>query len=311
MDLTWWAVVVIACVGLAGCVGAALLRPSKTPERPPRALANTRRLTALPEYVRAARLQAISAALSILLLLAAFAAAALATARPNGLPIPQRQVAADQPEDIMVCVGDARDDAAVQATMRYFAETVRGFGSERIGLTSANRRVIPLTRDYQYAAARFADQAALTSNVSYVDYAPTVSDILALCLTGFPDFGSAAPQRRSLIYVGPAALPDDPAPALFSDTAVRALARDGAVQVNAISTGAGLPAELAEATGGRAYPATTDVGARLAEIRRNQPPPVPAADGAAAYASETPDPAVLAALVAIAAVLLMPVVIRR
>ncbi len=311
MDLTWWAVVVFACLGLAGCIAAALLWPSRTPERPPRVLANTRRLTALPEYVRAARLQAISAALGIVLLLAAFSAATLAAARPTGLPIPQRQVASAQPEDIMVCVGDGSEDAAVQTTMRYFAETVRGFGSERIGLTSANRRVIPMTRDYQYAAARFADPAALTSSVSYADYAPTVPDILALCLTGFPAFESAAPQRRSLIYVGPADLPDDPAPALFGDAAVRALARDGAVQVNAISTGAGLPAQLAEATGGRAFPATADVGARLAEIRRNPPPPVPDAEGVAAFAAETPDPAVLAAILAIAAVLGMPVVIRR
>ncbi|AHC23285.1 MULTISPECIES: hypothetical protein [Mycobacteriaceae] len=311
MDLTWWAVVVFACLGLAGCIVAALLWPSRTSERPPHALANTRRLTALPEYARAARLQAVAAALSIILLLAAFSAATLAAARPTGLPIPQRAAAAAQPEDIMVCVGAANDDAAVQTTMRYFAEAVRGFGSERIGLTSADRRVIPLTRDYQYAAARFADPGQLTSAVSYIDYARTVPDILALCLTGFPDFESAAPQRRSLIYIGPADMPDDPAPALFSDTAVRALARDGAVQVNAVSTGAGLPAELAEATGGRAYPATSDVGARLAEIRRNPPPPVPDADGAAAYASETPDPAVLAAIIAIAAVLLLPVVIRR
>lgn len=307
----WWAVVAAACVGLAGCVGAALLWPGRAPDRPPRALANTRRLTALPEYVRAARIQAITTALSIVLLLAAFGTAALAAARPTGLPVPPRQAAAEQPEDIMVCIGDPADDPAVQTALRYFAAAVRGFGSERIGLTSADRRVIPLTRDYQYATARFADPGALTADIRYVDYAPTVADILTLCLTGFPDFESAAPQRRSLIYVGPASLRDDPAPGLFSDATVRRLAVDGGIQVNAVTAGTGLPAALAEATGGRAYAGAADVNGRLAEIRRNPPPPVTDAEGATAYSSETPDPALLAAILAVAAVLLIPVVIRR
>ena len=86
MDLTWPAVIVFACIGLAGCIIAALLWPSRTPERPPRALANTRRLTALPEYVRAARLQAISVALSILLLVAAFAACSASHSAAAGVP---------------------------------------------------------------------------------------------------------------------------------------------------------------------------------------------------------------------------------
>ena len=55
----------------------------------------------------------------------------------------------------MLCMGGPPTDPAVGATLRYFADRVKTFGTQRIGLTSPNRRVVPLTRDYQYAAAQF------------------------------------------------------------------------------------------------------------------------------------------------------------
>ena len=104
------------------------------------------------------------------------------------------------------------------AFLTYFAGQARTYGTQRIGLTSPNRRVIPMTRDYQYVAGKLGDLSRLSGDQAddaaghprllhparcrYVDYAPSVEDILALCMTGFPSFDSTSSHRRSLIYLG-------------------------------------------------------------------------------------------------------------
>ncbi|MGV0802695.1 hypothetical protein ABQF26_37320, partial [Mycolicibacterium elephantis] len=100
------------------------------------------------------------------------------------------------------------------------------YGTQRIGLTSPNRRVIPLTRDYSYAAEKLTDiaevgrapadsepsptqrtaAASFSPAVSYLDYTPSVADLLALCITGFPSFDAPSAHRPSLIYLGPGEL---------------------------------------------------------------------------------------------------------
>lgn len=295
MDLIWWPVAIVGCLALAACIAAAMLPPRRDRPETLRPLANTRRLTQLPEYTRAARRHLRSSVLVVALLTIAFGAATLASARPTGLPAPGRETAANPPEDIMVCVGGPETDPAVDATLRYFAAAVGEFGTERIGLTSANRRLVPLTRDYQYAAARFAGTAApLVSPVSYTDYAANIEDVLALCLTGFPDTetdGDTAP-RRSLIYVGPGTLGGEAGPTLFTAQQVREMAADAGVQINAITdetiTGAeSLPAELARATGGQVHH-RGDVTAQLSDIRRH-PPPADADHNTRAASVETPE----------------------
>lgn len=303
MDVIWWGVPIAACVALAGCIAAALLPPRRDHPENLRALANTRRLTRLPEYVRAARRHTIRAGIAVGLLVIALAATALASARPTGLPAPDRDTTADQPEDIMICAGGPATDPAVGETLRYFAEQVRGFGTERIGLTSANRRVIPLTRDHQYAAGRFArDTQSLVSPVSYVDYTASVQDVLAMCLTGFPDDDTAT--RRSLIYVGPGALSDGDGPALFTAQQVRELASDAGVQVNAVTDEGSLPADLARESGGRVHAQDGDIGAALDDIRGNPPQAQRDAEDAAARSVETPELPLVIALLALPAVLI-------
>ncbi len=165
----------------------------------------------------------------------------------------------------MLCVGQPVTDAATGEFLSYFARETTTYGSERIGLTSPNRRVVPLTRDYQFAAGRFGDYAqasraqaeadagtlppaesvalrtrtdSFSTPVAYDDYAPTVADVLALCLTGFPDFQSDGETRRSLIYLGPGALraPGDSRPSLFTDAQVTEMAQRAGVQINAVAT---------------------------------------------------------------------------
>lgn len=320
MDLIWWVVAIAGCLALAGCVGLALL-----PERPAdqgelRPLANTARLTRLPEYVRAARLRTISAVIAMVMLTVAFAASVLVAARPTGLPSWHRSTQAATPEDIMVCVGGPASDPAVSTAMRYLSERVRTFGTERIGLTSANRRVIPLTRDYQYAAAQFDAVAGqegappLVAPVSYVDYTAGVQDVLAMCLTGFPSFDEKAAQRRSLIYIGPESGPGTGGTApLFSPDRLRDLAVTAGVQVNAITPGSGegAVADLTRSTGGRWFSDSADVAGHLAEIRAHPPAAASAAERADVRSAETPGIPVSVGLLALAVLWWWPVVMRR
>ncbi|UHJ57923.1 hypothetical protein LT337_14945 [Mycolicibacterium fortuitum] len=86
MDLIWWAVAAAGCLALAGCVGLALLPKESVGPDEFVPLANTQRLTRLPEYVRAARRRTVSALVAMVTLTIAFAASALVAARPTGLP---------------------------------------------------------------------------------------------------------------------------------------------------------------------------------------------------------------------------------
>lgn len=321
MGLTWMLVVIAGCIALAGCI-AAVLRPMGAQRRQLRALANASRLTLLPEYVRAVRARTVAAVVTIVLLVVMFAASVIVAARPTGLPTAATRYGGGDPEDVMLCIGAPPTDPAVNAALGYFANEVGSFGTQRIGLTSSNRRVIPLTRDYQYAKqtlsdyTRPADQrgdvAAFSAAVSYVDYDTTVDDLLTLCLTGFPDFEKTAAQRRSVIYVGPDATPPG-GPALFTPDRLRELATAGGVQLNAVITGrdSGMLSALASDTGGRALPAGPSVTASLDDIR-DHPPAVrfsEQADGGTA--PESPDVPVLIALAAAMALAGWPMVQRR
>lgn len=326
MELTWWVVAILGCVALAISVAAALLQPMGRERRRLRLLANVGRLTRLPEYRRAARLRLVSAAVAIGMLVVIFSAAVVAGARPTGLPAAAQPFADTQPEDIMVCVGGLPTDPAIAATLRYFGDRVGAFSTQRIGLTSADQRIVPLTRDYQYAAAKFNDYASGSERpaqdasrapaVSYIDYAGGVEDVLAMCIAGFPSFEQKTPQRRSLIYVGPGArrAPGETRPFLFTTDAVRSLAAAGDVQLNIITTGAAIDAldALARDTGGRMYSGDSGVAAPLAEVRNHPPPPTATAvDAAVVKSVETPDIPLILALTALGALMLWPLVVRR
>ncbi len=180
-----------------------------------------------------------------------FGAAVLASARPSGWW--WSSAAPDPPEDIMLCVGEPVTDPVTGEFLTYFAGQARTYGTQRIGLTSPNRRVIPMTRDYQYVAGKLGDLAKLSQDraddagvdtasfspaVSYVDYAPSVEDILALCMTGFPSFDSKSSHRRSLIYLGPGPdrdKPERPGASLLTAEQVSDMASDAGIQINALS----------------------------------------------------------------------------
>jgi hypothetical protein len=325
VDLIWWVVLIAGLLGLAICI-VAVLRPMATERRRLRLLANVSRLTRLPEYRRAARLRTLSAVVAMVLLVVIFTASIVAAARPTGLPSATEESEGIQPEDIMLCVGGPVADPVADAMLRYFAQRAPTFSTQRIGLTAPNRRLVPLTRDYQYAAAQFNDYAALTERqgdvvnwgppVTYVDYAASVEDVLAMCLTGFPSFDRKTPQRRSLIYVGPGMLrqPGDTRPALYTADGVRDLAQTAGVQVNVMTTGSGDDAldALARDTGGRSFSADPAVvPAQLSEIRAHPPASTTAVDEAAVTRSvESPDIPIILALAALFTLVLWPLVVR-
>ena len=308
MGLMWWAAVITGCVALAACVAFALLWPHRNRPGALIPLANTSRLTRLPVYRRARRRHTITVWSAIVLVLVGFCGAVLATARPTGLPSLARRSDAAAPQDIMVCVGAPVTDATVSKALQFFADSVREFGTERIGLTSANRRVIPLTRDYQYAAAEFTayaheqrrnDAEPFVAPVSYTGYVPGVDDLLALCMTGFPAFTTKSTQPRSLVYVGPDTVAQSDAQ-MFSGSRLRDLAAAGGIQVNAlvVGTGSGSVDALVRDTGGRSYPADADVTAALRDVRSH--PPQANTRSVTTNPAETPDIALLTALLLVA-----------
>ncbi|BDX34920.1 hypothetical protein TUM20985_54670 [Mycobacterium antarcticum] len=326
MGLTWILVVIVGCVGLAGCIVAVLMRPMADERRRLRPLANAGRLTRLPEYVRAVRARTRAAVVTIGLLVVMFGAAIVVGARPTGLPTAAEKSGAGDPEDIMLCIGGPPSDPAASAALNYFAGQVDGFGTQRIGLTSPNRRVIPLTRDYQYAKQTLSDYArpagdrgdvaAFAPGVTYTDYSEDARDTLALCLTGFPGFDQAAAQRRSVIYVGPDAprRPDARGPALFTADAVRDLAVAAGVQVNTVITGpdSGALSSMARDTGGRSFPAGANMSLSLNDIRDHPPTArFTEGDGESGRPPESPDVPALIALAAAVALAGWPMVQRR
>jgi hypothetical protein len=324
VDLTWMAVAIAGCVALAVCIAAAVLRPMNAQRRRLRPLANVERLTLLPEYLRAKRIRTRTAIVAIALLVVTFACSVVVAARPTGTFTSARSSDGADPEDVMLCIGAPVADPAAVATLRYFTDRADGFSTERIGLTSPNRRVIPLTRDYQYVKETFsnyaqppdrrADLAAFSPAVAYADYAGSVEDQLALCLTGFPGFDRKAAQRRSLIYVGPGRSGPPDGRALFTADRVEEIAMTAGVQVNALITGAGSAAvsSLVAATGGQQFPADSAVAAHLTAIRTHPPAPtsVAAAD-ATTRPLESPDLPLIVALLAMAALTAWPLARRR
>jgi hypothetical protein len=243
VELTWWPVAAAGLGGLALAGALALLLPSTRNHDRKVPLANTARLTRLPEYRAVVRRQTRVTAVVLTLLALLFVATTLASARPTGM-FWEADVAPPR-QDIMLCSAAPVTDQANAGFLGYFARQTTTYGSERIGLTSLNRRLIPLTRDHQFASGRLADFARaspaaprFSAPVGYDGYTPTVADVLALCLTGFPDFETGSDTLRSLIYLGPGALrsPADTGPSLFTDEQVIDMARRAAVQINAIAT---------------------------------------------------------------------------
>jgi hypothetical protein len=291
MDLRWWPVAVAGLICLAVAFALALL-PMEQARRQLRPLANTARLTRLPEYARLARARSLSMIVTIVLLVLLFGAAVLATARPTGWW--SELGTSEAPEDIMLCVGEPLTGRATGAFLTYFARQATTYGTQRIGLTSPNRRVVPLTRDYQYAARRFSDFAEVANMpadvavdkvasfappVSYVDYAPSVEDILALCMTGFPSFQEKSTHRRSLIYLGPSTIrsTDETRPALFTDQQAIDMAATAGIQVNVVTPSVQdneALRSITDSTGGQYFridPGSIDLSAQLDSIRSDVP----------------------------------------
>ncbi|WP_348730935.1 hypothetical protein [uncultured Mycolicibacterium sp.] len=262
MALMWWPVAILGALCLLGTVALAVLIPTRRSPGDGLALANTSRLSRLPEYRAVLAARTRSTAIMLAVLLALFGATVVASARPS------TNQDTDSREDIMLCVAEPATSEATGRFLSYFARQAGSYSVTRIGLTSPNRRVVPLTRDYQFAAERFGDYAQISQNpsapppaqpltapVEYTDYAPTVADVLALCLNGFPGFPAASETDRSVLYLGPGELraTGDDRPSLFTDVQVADMARDAGVRIDALAT-AGRPtnalAAAAERTGG-------------------------------------------------------------
>jgi hypothetical protein len=316
VDLKWWPVAAIGAACFLAAVALAALLPMAGARKRLRPLANVARLTRLPEYVKVARLRSLSTVVTLVVLTVMFGAATWAAARPTAA---SNDFDAAHPEDIMLCVGQPVTDAATAELLDYFArQTTAAYQTQRIGLTSVNRRLVPLTRDHQYAAAQFgeyararaAQSASFAPPVPYTDYATSVNDVLALCLSGFPSVEQHDTHRRSVIYLGPSELraAGERRAALFTDGAARDLAERAGIQLNVIDT-ARSPASsalvaLAKQTGGRYLtPGPGSLAKALNEIRANAPP-ARLADGTIVTADSSDAPVIPLAVALISAAVL-------
>ncbi len=316
MDLKWWPVAAIGSACFVAVAALAALLSMAAARRQLRPLANVARLMRLPEYAKVARLRSLSTVVTLVVLTVMFAAATWAGARPTEA---SKDFDAAHPEDIMLCVGQPVTDAATAELLDYFArQATNSPKAQRIGLTSANRRVVPLTRDHQYAAARFdeyvgahqAQSASFAPPVPYTDYTVNVNDVLALCLSGFPSAEQRSTHRRSVIYLGPSDLRagGERRAALFTDGSLRALVERAGAQINVIDTApspaSGSLVALTEQTGGRYLaPGPKSVTATLDESRAHAPP-VRLADGTVVTAELQDAPAVPLAIALLSAAVL-------
>lgn len=308
MDLRWWPVFISGLVCLATCIALAAFLPMPQRRGRLRPLAHVHRLTRLPEYKRVVRLQLLSMLVVVALLLVMYSIALVTSSRPLS-NASSAGLDAQQPESIMVCTGADATDPATGAVLNYFTQQIPTFSNQRIGLTSQSLRLVPLTRDYQYAASQFGHFATLarlqfgvnrrwpmapgqllelrngvedfSRPLEYVDYARSVEDVLALCIAGFPTFEDKSSQRRSLIYVGASEIREqgESRTSLFSAEKVRQMAIEAGVQINVITRASGPSAEvdhlrsLADSTGGRfdQYNVGTGLTPTLDAIRANPP----------------------------------------
>jgi hypothetical protein len=150
--------------------------------------------------------------------------------------------------------------------------------------------------------------------VSYVDYSEGVDDLIALCMTGFPDFDGKATQRRSVVYVGPGEVGGRAA--LFDTSRVERMAATAGIQINALAIGSDDVCSLASATGGQCFDGASDESGVTAELKqiRSHPPAPSDVDGdgdrEAVKLQESPDIPILVALLAVLALVVAPVVRR-
>ena len=333
MALTWWPVAIAGFACAAAAIVLALVLPMEQVRRQLRRMANTSRLTRLPEYARLARARLFSMLIAVALTAVLLGTAVVASARPSGgwwsSAVP------DPPEDIMLCVGEPGDEPVTGEFLTYFANEARTYGTERIGLTSANRRDIPMTRDYQYVAGRLGDlsrlsrdrgddggvsPASFSPEVSYVDYASSVEDVLALCMTGFPSFESTSSHRRSLIYLGSGQLraPEETRPSLLTAEQVSAMASKAGIQINALSTSsrnAGVLPTIAKSSGGQYFSLENrqdQLTGDLDAIRSNPPAATePIEETATSWFGDSPAVPLAVAVVASILLCLSLMVLRR
>lgn len=366
MELRWWPLIVIGLLGLAAGTAAAALLPMARMHRVLRPLAHVDRLTRLPEYARVYRVYFYSVIVTAVLLMGTFCTALTASARPTGMSSSTRAFDSAHPEDIMLCVGERVNDPTTADFFNYYADyakQLKAIDAQRIGLTSTTLRVIPVTRDSHYLAdhlkslgrlARIqqdldthkpvsdADGTALKAGIddfshplAYVDYAPSVDDVLALCMTGFPSYQSKSGHRRQLVYIGYSSFrdPADRRPTLFTSDAVKQMADQGGIQINAIArSDVAAPSThdndslraSAEASGGKFFlynpagTAATDAGTDptlsrcLDEIRYNTPKvQLPGGVVVTSRSWDSPEVLLIASVAAAALLCLSLAVLRR
>ncbi|MDH6197979.1 hypothetical protein M2272_004635 [Mycobacterium frederiksbergense] len=263
MDLRWSWLFIVGVLSLAIAVIIAWRLPVAKVQRRMRPLANVSRLTRLPEFARVQRIYLISMAAVGSMVAIAFLGAIVAAARPTKLASANDGYDAVYPRDIVLCVGQPVNDPTTADFLSYWADKAKDSTSTSFGITSQNLRALPITRDNAFAEQRMryfaglagiqkkldthqnvpveqklelsAGIAAFARPITYVDYAPSLEDTLAMCLSGFGP--SSGAHRRQLVYIGYSKFraDDEKRPSVYDQSQVLAMALRQGIQINAIS----------------------------------------------------------------------------
>lgn len=240
MALRYWWLLPMGLTALAVVLWLLWRRPGDLNSSVP--VAHADRLTALPSYRKALAVQkrwlAVGVVSSLLLALALLAAAARPVAESTSDP---EQIN----RDIMLCldVSGSMTDTD-QAVVGVFAELVKQFKGERIGLTifdSTAVAVFPLTDDYEFVGEQLtAANAALARDATSYDFfqgtyevagSSLIGDGLASCVSAFPP-DATAHRSRSIIFATDNEVSGKP---LFTLGEAATVAKKAKVRVHALN----------------------------------------------------------------------------
>lgn len=153
----WWISVLLAATVIIGWIALGMIhkkRPSnKNQTKLP--LANSWRLTKLPEYQRLVRRQQWIARGLICLMIASLLSSILLAGRPARMSVEEPEM---KNRDIILCldVSNSMDEIDGELTKLY-AEMIQSFEGERIGMVVFNAlpmTIFPLTNDYKFAKSQ-------------------------------------------------------------------------------------------------------------------------------------------------------------
>ncbi len=248
----WWLSIILLAVIAAGWIVLNIIRKKKAKNKKQTKLplANSWRLTKLPEYQRLIRRQQWIARGLLCLLGATLLLSILLAGRPSSMVVEEPEM---KNRDIMLCLDVSGSMVDLDSEIvDLYAEMLQSFKGERIGMVAFNSSpmtVFPLTTDYEFAKSNleqisksfkrdlmYSDKQAedayydLLFGTTREEGSSLIGDGVAGCINRFDQLGEK--RSRSIILVTDNELYGDPIVTLPEAAAV---AKDKAIRIYGIA----------------------------------------------------------------------------